>query len=161
MNGLKAYELMLKGETVVLNGKHYNIIGDIVYITHNDNVYPCLAFSINHDGFELLVEGEPSKLTTNKRFVGRVCKGGRFYVITRRGGVFPLIDKYDRHCNEFYKTGNYFLDRKVAMQVAKQETAYRLALRNGEVELNTSITEEIKELEKASWVQEIKSVFAR
>ena len=33
MNGLKAYELMAKGETVVLNGKYYSIIGDIVYIT--------------------------------------------------------------------------------------------------------------------------------
>ena len=32
MNGLKAYELMAKGETVVLNGKYYSIMEKI--LTH-------------------------------------------------------------------------------------------------------------------------------
>ena len=95
MNGLKAYELMAKGETVVLNGKYYSIIGDMVYITKGEDSYPCLAFPINHEGFT--VAGEDVVYSKN---VGRVRKGEQFYSITRRGGVIPLIDKRDKRCNE-------------------------------------------------------------
>ena len=124
MNGLKAYELMTKGETVVLNGKYYSIIGDMVYITKGEDSYPCLAFPINHEGFT--VAGEDVVYSKN---VGRVRKGERFYSITRRGGVIPLIDKRDKRCNEYYKVGNYFTSRKEALEVARKEIADRLALR--------------------------------
>lgn len=124
MNGLKAYELMLQGETVVLNEKYYSIIGDMVYITKGEDSYPCLAFPINHEGFT--VAGEDVVYPKN---VGRVPKGHKFYSITRRGGVIPLIDKRDKRCNEYYKVGNYFTSRKEALEVARKEVAYRLALR--------------------------------
>lgn len=124
MNGLKAYELMTKGETVVLNGKYYSIIGDMVYITKGEDSYPCLAFPINHEGFT--VAGEDVVYSKN---VGRVRKGEQFYSITRRGGVIPLIDKRDKRCNEYYKVGNYFTSRKEALEVARKEIADRLALR--------------------------------
>ena len=124
MNGLKAYELMLQGETVVLNEKYYSIIGDMVYITKGEDSYPCLAFPINHEGFT--VAGEDVVYSKN---VGRVRKGEQFYSITRRGGVIPLIDKRDKRCNEYYKVGNYFTSRKEALEVARKEVAYRLALR--------------------------------
>lgn len=124
MNGLKAYELMLQGETVVLNEKYYSIIGDMVYITKGEDSYPCLAFPINHEGFT--VAGEDVVYSKN---VGRVRKGEQFYSITRRGGVIPLIDKRDKRCNEYYKVGNYFTSRKEALEVARKEIADRLALR--------------------------------
>ena len=124
MNGLKAYELMTKGETVVLNGKYYSIIGDMVYITKGEDSYPCLAFPINHEGFT--VAGDDVVYSKN---VGRVRKGEQFYSITRRGGVIPLIDKRDKRCNEYYKVGNYFTSRKEALEVARKEIADRLALR--------------------------------
>ena len=124
MNGLKAYELMTKGETVVLNGKYYSIIGDMVCITKGEDSYPCLAFPINHEGFT--VAGEDVVYSKN---VGRVRKGEQFYSITRRGGVIPLIDKRDKRCNEYYKVGNYFTSRKEALEVARKEIADRLALR--------------------------------
>ena len=124
MNGLKAFELMTKGETVVLNGKYYSIIGDIVYISKGEDAYPCLAFPINHEGFTVV--GEEVAYPKN---VGRVPKGQQFYSITRRGGVIPLIDKRDKRCNEYYKVGNYFTSRKEALEVARKEIADRLALR--------------------------------
>lgn len=124
MNGLKAYELMLQGETVVLNEKYYSIIGDMVYISKGEDAYPCLAFPINHEGF--VVAGEEVAYPKN---VGRVPKGHQFYSITRRGGVIPLIDKRDKRCNEYYKVGNYFTSRKEALEVARKEIADRLALR--------------------------------
>lgn len=124
MNGLKAYELMTKGGTVILNGKYYSIIGDMVYISKGEDAYPCLAFPINHEGFT--VAGEDVVYPKN---VGRVRKGQQFYSITRRGGVIPLIDKRDKRCNEYYKVGNYFTSRKEALEVARKEIADRLALR--------------------------------
>ena len=124
MNGLQAIELMAKGETVVLNGKYYSIIGDMVYITKGEDSCPCLAFPINHEGFT--VAGEDVVYPKN---VGRVRKGEQFYSITRRGGVIPLIDKRDKRCNEYYKVGNYFTSRKEALEVARKEVADRLALR--------------------------------
>ena len=96
----------------------------MVYITKGEDSYPCLAFPINHEGFT--VAGEDVVYSKN---VGRVRKGEQFYSITRRGGVIPLIDKWDKRCNEYYKVGNYFTSRKEALEVARKEIADRLALR--------------------------------
>ena len=88
MNGLQAIELMAKGETVVLNGKYYSIIGDMVYITKGEDSCPCLAFPINHEGFT--VAGEDVVYPKN---VGRVRKGEQFYSITKWGTTSQAVKK--------------------------------------------------------------------
>lgn len=146
MNGLKALEVMKQGKAVKLNEKCYEMIGDVIFITSEDDSYPCLAFPINHEGFVLATE---EVVKVNKK--GRVPKGERFYCITRRGGVFPLIEKRDKRCNDYYKVGNYFASRQEAREVAQAEMAHRLSLRH---------SQQLEQLMDASWVRETKELFA-